>query len=397
MWGLKPPLQSVFPLYLTKIEASPFSIRHVACLYLTFNLGKYIMAEIYKIPGSKKIQNKDLPVFTRLLGAMLDAGMPLIQVLETLDTETKNKQFQPVIMGLKEYIEAGESLSQAMEHYPTVFGNLYLSMIQAGETSGMMSDIAMRLAGYLEEAVLLKRKVKSALMYPVMVTVIAIILTTCMIMFIVPAFASIYDDFESALPLPTQLLVELSDFLRGYFLWVFGALVGFGIFIAQYKKTEAGKYQLDNMKLKMPVFGELISKVSLARFSSTFAELIRAGVPIIKTLDIVGSAADNAVFTKAIHDARPKIEGGQGIAASIAESGKFPSLLIQMMTAGEKAGKLDDMLGRISEIYKEEVDATVEGLTSLIEPLLISFLGVTIGGIVVAMFMPIFKLSEIVM
>ncbi|MGA0332437.1 MAG: type II secretion system F family protein [Kiritimatiellia bacterium] len=355
------------------------------------------MPETFKIPGSKKIQNKDLPVFTRLLGAMLDAGMPLIQVLETLETESKNKEFKPVIIGLREYIEAGESLSQAMRHYPTVFENLYLSMIEAGETSGMMSDIAMRLAGYLEEAVLLKRKVKSALMYPVMVTIIAIVLTTCMIMFIVPAFASIYADFDSALPLPTQILVNLSDFLRGYFLLVFGALVGFGIFIAQYKKTPAGRYQLDNMKLKMPIFGVLIVKVALARFSSTFAELIRAGVPIIKTLDIVGSAADNAVLTKAVHEAQPKIESGQSISLSIADSGKFPSLLIQMMTAGEKSGKMDDMLARIAEIYKEEVDATVDGLTSLIEPLLISFLGITVGGIVVAMFMPIFKLSEIVM
>lgn len=355
------------------------------------------MAEIYKIPGSKKIKNKDLPVFTRLLGAMLDAGMPLLQVLETLETETQNKQFQPVIIGLREYIEAGESLSQSMRHYPTVFENLYLSMIEAGESSGMMSDIAMRLAGYLEEAVLLKRKVKSALMYPVMVTVIAIVLTTCMIMFIVPAFASIYADFDSALPLPTQLLVNLSDFLRGYFLYVFGALVGIGIFINQYKKTEAGKYQIDNMKINLPIFGELIKKVSLARFSSTFAELIRAGVPIIKTMDIVASAADNAVFTRAVLEASPKIESGQDIAGSIADSGKFPSLLVQMMTAGEKAGKMDDMLGRIAEIYKQEVDATVEGLTSLIEPLLISFLGITVGGIVVAMFMPIFKLSEIVM
>ena len=261
----------------------------------------------------------------------------------------------------------------------------------------MMSDIAMRLAGYLEEAVLLKRKVKSALMYPVMVTVIAIVLTTCMIMFIVPAFASIYADFDSALHLPTQMLVNLSDFLRGYFLYVFGSLVGIGIFLNQYKKTEAGKYQIDNMKINLPVFGELIKKVSLARFSSTFAELIRAGVPIIKTMDIVAAAADNAVFTRAVKEASPKIESGQDIAGSIADSGKFPSLLVQMMNAGEKAGKMDDMLGRIAEIYKQEVDATVEGLTSLIEPLLISFLGVTVGVIVVAMFMPIFKLSEIVM
>ncbi|WFB36487.1 type II secretion system F family protein [Kiritimatiellota bacterium B12222] len=354
------------------------------------------MAETFKIPGSKKIKNKDLPVFTRLMGAMLDAGMPLIQVLETLETETQNKEFKTVATGLKEYIEAGESLSEAMLHYPTIFENLYLSMIQAGETSGMMSDIAMRLAGYLEEAVLLKRKVKSALMYPVMVTLIAIILTTCMIMFIVPAFASIYEDFDSALPLPTQMLVDLSDFLRGYFLYVFGSLIGIGIFINQYKKTEAGKYQIDKMKLNMPIFGELIQKVCLARFAATFAELIRAGVPIIKTMDIVATAADNAVYTRAINEASPKIESGQNIAESIESSGKFPSLLIQMMGAGEKAGKMDDMLGRIAEIYKEEVDATVEGLTSLIEPLLISFLGITVGGIVVAMFMPIFKLSEIV-
>jgi type IV pilus assembly protein PilC len=352
--------------------------------------------ETFKIAGSKKIQNKDLPVFTRLMGAMLDAGMPLIQVLETLESETNNKDFKPVTAGVKEYIEGGESLSEAMAHYPTVFDNLYLSMIRAGETSGMMSDIAMRLAGYLEEAVLLKRKVKSAMMYPVMVTLLALILTICMILFIVPAFEEMYSDFASALPAPTQFLVDLSGFMRKYFLGVFGALIAAGIAFMQYKKTTAGRYSVDKMKLRMPVFGQLIKKVSLARLTSTFAELTRAGVPVIKAMDIVAAAANNAVLTKAILDACPMVEAGRPISESIGSSPEFPRLLIQMMSAGEKSGKMDDMLQRISEIYKQEVDATVEGLTSLIEPLLISFLGVTIGGIVVAMFMPIFKLSEIV-
>ncbi len=336
-------------------------------------------------------------MFTRLMAAMLDAGMPLVQVLETLESETANKQFLPVIMGIREYVEAGESLSEAMAHYPTVFDTLYLSMIRAGETSGMMSDIAMRLAGYLEESQLLKGKVKSALMYPVMVTLVAVALTTGMILFIVPAFAEMYADFDSGLPAPTQFLVNLSDFMRAYAPHVIIALILGGIIFKQYAKTPAGRYSIDKTKLHLPVFGDLIKKVSLARFSSTFAELTRAGVPIIKALDIVAAAANNAVLTKAVLDASPKIEGGSGISISIGENPEFPRLLIQMMSAGEKSGKMDEMLQRISDIYKSEVDATVDGLTSLIEPLLITFLGVTVGGIVVAMFMPIFKMTDIIM
>jgi len=355
------------------------------------------MPETFKIPGSKKIQAKDLPVFTRLMAAMLDAGMPLVQVLETLESETGNKNFLPVISGVRDFVEAGESLSEAMAHFPTVFDNLYLSMIRAGETSGMMSDIAMRLAGYLEETQVLRRKVKSAMMYPVMVTLVAVALTTGMIMFIVPAFAEMYADFGSGLPAPTQFLVNLSDFLRSYFPYVTLALSAGGVAFKQYKKTPAGKYSVDKTKLHLPVFGDLIKKVSLARFASTFAELTRAGVPIIKTLDIVAASANNAVLTKAVLDAQPKIEGGAGISVSIGESSEFPRLLIQMMSAGEKSGKLDEMMNRIAAIYKSEVDATVDGLTSLIEPLLITFLGVTVGGIVIAMFMPIFKMTDIIM
>jgi len=355
------------------------------------------MPETFKISGSNKIKAKELPVFTRLLGAMLDAGMPLVQVLETLESEVENDQFKTVVSGLKEYIEGGESLSQAMKHYPTIFETLYLSMIEAGESSGMMAEITMRLAGYLEEAVLLKRKVKSALMYPVMVTLIAISLTTGMILFIVPAFASMYSDFDSALPLPTQMLVNLSDFMRAFFPYIMVVIIILVFALRAYKKTTAGQYQLDSLKLKLPVFGMLIKKVSLARFAATFAELIKAGVPIVRSLDIVAAATDNAVLSKGVLDSQPKIEAGSGISESIAACPEFPSLLVQMMNAGEKSGKLDDMLARIADIYKEEVDATVDGLTSLIEPLLIAFLGVTVGGIVIAMFLPIFKLSEIVM
>jgi type IV pilus assembly protein PilC len=355
------------------------------------------MPETFKVPASKKIKNKDLPVFTRLLGAMLDAGMPLVQVLETLETETDNKNFQPVVSGMRQYIESGESLSEAMRHYPTVFDTLYLSMIQAGETSGMMAEITMRLAGYLEEAVLLKRKVKSAMMYPLMVTLIAIALTISMILFVVPAFAKMYDTFDGELPLPTQMLVSLSDTMRDHAPVAMGIIIVVGFIFSKYKKTPAGEYQWDKFRLRMPVFGQLTKKVSLARFSSTFAELTRAGVPIVHSLEIVAAATDNAVLSKAVMDARPIIESGGDISTSIGASDEFPSLLVQMMSAGEKSGKIDDMMNRIAAIYQEEVDATVDGLTSLIEPLLISFLGVTIGGIVIAMFLPIFKLSQLVM
>jgi type IV pilus assembly protein PilC len=213
------------------------------------------MPETYKIPGSKKIQNRDLPVFTRLMGAMLDAGMPLVQVLETLESESSNKNFLPVMMGVRDNVESGESLSEAMAHYPTVFDNLYISMIRAGESSGMMSDIAMRLAGYLEAAVLLKRKVRSALMYPVMVTIVAIILTIAMILFVVPAFASMYEDFDADLPLPTLMLMGLSDFIWAYFPFIFISLVLLGIVFVQYKKTPAGRYSVDGLKLRLPIFG----------------------------------------------------------------------------------------------------------------------------------------------
>lgn len=336
-------------------------------------------------------------MFTRLLGAMLDAGMPLVQVLETLETETANKNFQPVVTGMRQYIESGESLSESMRHYPTVFETLYLSMIQAGETSGMMAEITMRLAGYLEEEVLLKRKVKSAMMYPVMVTLIAIALTISMILFVVPAFAKMYDAFDGVLPLPTRMLVSLSDTMRDHAPMAVVICVVVGFIFSRYKKTPAGEYQVDRVKLHLPVFGQLTQKVALARFSSTFAELTRAGVPIVHSLEIVAAATDNAVLHNAVMDARPMIESGGEISSSIGASSYFPSLLIQMMSAGEKSGKIDDMMNRIAAIYQEEVDATVDGLTSLIEPLLISFLGVTIGGIVIAMFLPIFKLSQLVM
>jgi type IV pilus assembly protein PilC len=206
-----------------------------------------------------------------------------------------------------------------------------------------------------------------------------------------------YADFDSALPLPTQMLVNLSEIMRAYFPYILVGLIILVFVLRAYKQTPAGKYQIDHIKLRLPVFGMLIKKVCLARFASTFAELIRAGVPIVRSLDIVAAATDNAVLSKGVLDAQPKIEAGSNISESIAACPEFPSLLLQMMGAGEKSGKMDDMLGRIAAIYKEEVDATVDGLTSLIEPLLIAFLGVTVGGIVIAMFLPIFKLSEIVM
>jgi len=352
--------------------------------------------QTFKVPGAAKIRRTELPVFSRLLAAMLDAGMPIVQVLETLEEESSHKTFKPVITGVKARIEAGESLSEALAHYPGVFDDLYVSMISAGEAGGLLADIAARVAVYLEEAAKLRGKVLSALMYPAMVTFVTIILTLVMMIWIVPAFATIYQDFDSALPGPTQALVNVSDFLRKYFPWVMVVFVILAIMLHQYKKTPGGAYAMDRIQLRVPVFGELMRKVALARFSSTFSALVASGVPMLKSLDIVAQAVGNRVLGGILLKAKDHVEAGESLSGALAPHPEYPRMLIQMMSAGEQSGKVDEMMNKIADVYEDEVNTTLNGLTSLIEPLLIVFLGVVVGGIVVCMFLPIFKLSEIV-
>lgn len=353
-------------------------------------------SRIKRVPGARKIKAKELPVFTRQLAAMLVSGMPVVHCLTTLEEQTMNVAFRGVIAGVRGQIEGGLMLSEALTAYPDVFDELYVNMFRAGETGGMLAETAARIASYLEAATKLQRKVKSAMMYPSVVMCVAILLAVGMIWKIVPVFASIYKDFDAKLPAPTQVLVNLSEAMQAHYLSFILSIAGIIYAFNKWKATKQGEFIWDGITLRIPVVGELVRKVALARFSSTFAQLMKSGVPILKALDIVAYATGNKVLGKVILDSRAVVERGEPLSAALEKSRDYPRMLINMLQAGEKTGKVDDMLQRISEFYDDEVQAMLSGLTSLIEPLLMVFLGVVIGGIVLCMFLPIFKMHEII-
>jgi type IV pilus assembly protein PilC len=349
-----------------------------------------------KVSGARKIRSKDLPVFTRQLSAMLASGMPVTTSLSTLEDQTVNRNFKLVIAGVRAQIEGGSMLSEALATYPDVFDELYVSMFRAGESGGLLAETAGRIAGYLEASGRLRRKVKSAMMYPTIVMIVALMIAAGMIIWIVPVFASIFSDFGAKLPGPTQFLVDVSNAVRANFLVAAGIIGGLVFSFLKFKKTERGAYLMDRLALRMPVIGDLVKKVALARFASTFAQLSRSGVPILRALEIVSFACGNKVLGKIILDSCANVERGEPLSEALDKSKEYPRMLVNMMAAGEKTGKVDDMMQRISQFYDDEVEAMLSGLTSLIEPLLMVFLGVIIGGIVVCMFLPIFKMHEIV-
>jgi len=349
-----------------------------------------------KIPGANKIRNNELPTFTRQLAAMLNSGMPVVHCLMTLEEQSQNKAFTEIIVGVRSQIEGGSMLSEALLAYPEIFDELYVNMFKAGETGGMLAETAGRIAVFLEARNRLARKVKSAMMYPSIVMIVALSIAAGMITFIVPVFARIFSDFGAKLPAPTQFLVNISEIVRGNAVVTVAVFVAAIVSFVRFKKTERGKFILDGISLKLPVVGELATKIAMSRFASTFAQLTRSGVPILTALEIVAFAMGNKVLGKTILDSRGVVERGEPLSAALRKDKKFPLILVNMLVAGEKTGKVDDMLDRIAEIYDDEVEATLSGLTSLIEPLLMVFLGVIIGGIVVCMFLPIFKMHEII-
>jgi len=351
---------------------------------------------IRSVPGSRRIVLKELAPFTRQLGAMLNAGMPLVQVLAALEDQTSDKTFKQVIVGLRSSIEGGAMFSEALTHYPTVFNDLYIGLIRAGESGGILTETAEQIATFLESAAKLRRKVKSAMMYPIIIMVMATILATGMITFIVPVFAGIYKDFGGQLPGPTRFLVAISDILRTNGILV---IVVISVLIAlfhRYRKTPGGAYQWDRFCLKFPVVGPLARKIAVGRFASTFAQLIRSGVPILRALEIVAAATGNLVLGKVLLDSRAVVERGEPLSTALRQSHEFPPVLVHMLAAGERTGKMDEMMKRIADFYDDEVATQLSGLTSMIEPLLMVFLGVIIGGIVLCMFLPIFKMHELV-
>jgi type IV pilus assembly protein PilC len=344
--------------------------------------------------GSVALQ--DLVVFTRQLATMIDAGLAMVQCLQALADQTQNKVMRDVIKDVCSRVEGGDSFSESLSKHPKVFTKLYVSMVGAGEKGGLLAEILSRLATYLENTARLRKKVKSAMMYPSVVTLVAIGITTFLLIKVIPVFGEIYDGFGSKLPGPTQFMISLSKFVSSYFLLIFGALGALVYGWLYFIKTKKGREFWDAQRIKLPIFGPIAHKICLARFSRTLASLIRSGVPILEVLQIVSQTVGNVVMEKAIKTASADIERGEGISAALGKHPVFPNMIIRMCTAGEQTGKIDSMLERISDFLDDEIETTLSGLTSLIEPILIVFLGVVVGSMVICMFLPIFKLSEVV-
>jgi type IV pilus assembly protein PilC len=343
-----------------------------------------------------KVALADLVVFTRQLATMVDAGLAMVQSLQALAEQTTNKVMRDTIKDVCARVEGGDSFSEALKKHPKVFIKLYVAMVGAGERGGLLAEILARLATYLENTARLRKKVKSAMMYPTAVTTIAIGITIFLLIKVVPVFAEVYRGFGSKLPGPTQALIDLSNFVKSYILYILPAMVGLVYGWLAYIKTKTGREFWDRTRLRMPIFGVIAHKICLARFTRTFASLIRSGVPILEVLGIVSNTVGNVIMEKAVRTAAGDIERGESISTALAKHPIFPSMIIRMITAGEQTGKIEQMLERISDFLDEEVETTLSGLTSLIEPLLIVFLGFTVGGIAICMFLPIFKMSEII-
>jgi len=338
----------------------------------------------------------DLVVFTRQLATMIDAGLAMVQSLQALAEQTTNKIMRDTIKDVCARVEGGDSFSEALSKHPKTFNRLYVCMVGAGERGGLLAEILARLATYLENTARLRKKVKSAMMYPTAVTLVAIGITIFLLVKVVPVFGDVYKGFGSRLPGPTQALLDLSKFVQGYFIYMMAgagaAVYGWFAFL----KSKQGREFWDRTRIRLPLFGVIAHKICLARFTRTLASLVRSGVPILEVLQIVSNTVGNVVMEKAIRAAAADIERGEGISAALGKHPVFPAMIIRMVTAGEQTGKIENMLERISDFLDDEIETTLSGLTSLIEPLLIVFLGVTVGGIAICMFLPIFKMSEII-
>ena len=342
-----------------------------------------------------KVTTKDIVVFTRQFATMIDAGLPLVQCLDILSSQQENKTFKEVLIQTKEDVESGLTFADALKKHPKVFNDLYVNLVAAGEVGGILDTILNRLASYIEKALKLKKQVKSAMTYPTTIIGIALVVIAVILVFVIPAFEKMFSDFGGALPLPTQIVIKISNFVQDYILLIIGFIV-FSIFaVKKIYATEKGRDKIDNWALKLPVFGILIRKVAVAKFSRTLATMISSGVPILDGLDIVRKTAGNRTVEKAIGQVRTSISEGKTIAEPLKSSGVFPPMVCQMIEVGEQAGALDTMLSKIADFYDDEVDDAVGNLTAMMEPLLMLFLGTTVGGLVIAMYLPIFKLAGV--
>ena len=340
-----------------------------------------------------KVTKKDIVIFTRQFSTMIDAGLPLVQGLNILAEQAENPTFKKILKGLTKDVEGGSTLAEAMGKHPEVFDTLFVNLIAAGEVGGILDTILRRLATFIEKAEKLKSQIKGAMTYPAVVVAIAFIVIAVILVFVIPVFQDMFSSFGSALPTPTQIVVNMSDFLKGNIHWCILGIVALAFAFKRYRNTTGGRKTTDTLALKLPVFGDLLKKTAVARFTRTLGTMISSGVPILDALEIVAKTAGNVVLEEIIFEVRGSIAEGQTIAEPLAENDVFPGMVVQMIAVGEATGALDTMLEKIADFYDDEVDAAVDALTAMLEPLLMLFLGGAIGGLVIAMYLPIFKMA----
>lgn len=371
--------------YLKKIRITPSSVKEQP---------KDILAGISFF--QPKVTGRDIVIFTRQLSTMIDAGLPLVQSLEILSNQQENVTLKAILREIKADVESGMTFADAMKKHPKAFDTLFCNMIDAGEIGGILDTILSRLAEFMEKSMILKKKVKGAFTYPVICLAISVVILGVILIFVVPTFESMFADFGSALPVPTQIVVGMSNFVKTKIIYMIGIAMVFSFLFKKYNSTDKGEQNVDALSLKLPVFGELIMKVAVAKFTRTLSTMLESGVPILEALTVVAKTAGNRVIETAVFRISDSISEGRTIAEPLEETGIFPPMVVQMISVGEATGALDAMLSKIADFYDEEVDQAVENMTAMIEPFMMVFLGGMIGGLVVAMYLPIFKMGEVV-
>lgn len=354
---------------------------------------KGISIKLPKFGGGGKIESKDLVIFTRQFATMIDSGLPLVQCLEILAAQQENKAFQAILFKVKESVESGSTFADALGKHPKAFDQLYVNLVAAGEVGGILDTILQRLAAYIEKAQKLKKQIKGAMVYPLTIMSIAVVVVGVILIFVIPTFAKMFADFGGELPAPTKFVIALSNFLVKYLVVIIALIFGIITAIKKYYATPGGQKNIDRWSLKAPIAGPLIRKVSVAKFTRTLGTMVSSGVPIMDGLEIVAKTAGNKIVEEAIYGVRQAISEGKTMAEPLAACGVFPPMVVQMISVGEATGAMDAMLNKIADFYDDEVDDAVAAMTSMMEPLLMVFLGTTVGGLVVAMYLPIFKLA----
>jgi type IV pilus assembly protein PilC len=346
------------------------------------------------LPFGQKVKQRSIAIFTRQLATMIDAGLPLVQSLEILSSQQESKVFKNIIREIREDVEGGSTFAGALKKHPSTFNELYTNLVVAGEEGGILDNILTRLANYIEKSEALKKKVKSALVYPATIVGVAVIVVMILMIFVIPVFETMFKSAGQSLPLPTLIVLTISKLIKKYVIIFIPALILLIYLLRKYYQTENGKAVIDRLLLKLPVFGPLLKKIAVARFSRTLGTLVSSGVPILDGLSIVSRTSGNRTIETAILNARASIREGETIAEPLNRSSIFPPMVIQMISVGESTGALDSMLSKIADFYEEEVDIAVANLTSLLEPFLMIFLGVVIGGVVISMYLPIFNMAS---